>query len=60
VAKSIRSFIVGTSDSAHQLPENKKPVQLAAERVSGESRFSWICIAPASCEVTPESNRRWL
>jgi hypothetical protein len=26
----------------------KKPVQLAAERVSVEGRFSWICKAPAS------------
>jgi hypothetical protein len=40
--------------------KTKKPVSLPPERVSGESRFSWICIAPASCGVTPESNRRWL
>src|ERR1700694_3608604 len=32
-------------------PSNKKPVQLAAERVSVESRFSCICRAPASCRA---------
>ena len=35
------------------LSAKQKPVQLAAERVSVESRFSCICKAPASCEVAP-------